>query len=155
MERLLSLKQGDILPLTSDLTPDFLFPIARWHQMPGWNDWDRFRQMKVLQLLKGEWLLQMNIIILLYGSIQLKFKFHDFLEIEFQSQGFATSAPSILLLGLTQFAYPIGWLIALCACLMPYTFLYWDEIGYFLIYLFAYTCLTHTEKDSLKIWRTT
>lgn len=31
-----------------------------------------FRQMKVLQLLKGEWLLQMKIIILLYGSIQLK-----------------------------------------------------------------------------------
>lgn len=29
MERVLSLKQGDILPLTSDLTPDFLFPIPR------------------------------------------------------------------------------------------------------------------------------
>ncbi|KAK7298980.1 hypothetical protein VNO77_46303 [Canavalia gladiata] len=27
--RVLSLKQGDILPLTSDLTPDFLFPIPR------------------------------------------------------------------------------------------------------------------------------
>lgn len=54
--------------------------------------------MKVFQLLKGEWLLQMTIIILLYGSIQFEFKFHDFLEIEFQSQGFATNAPPILLL---------------------------------------------------------
>jgi hypothetical protein len=33
-----------------------------------------------------------------YGSIQFSFKFHDFLEIEFQSQGFATNAPPILLL---------------------------------------------------------
>lgn len=54
--------------------------------------------MKVLQLLKGEWLLQMKIIILLYGSIQFSFKFHDFIDIEFQSQGFATNAPPILLL---------------------------------------------------------
>nr|GFB09853.1 hypothetical protein [Tanacetum cinerariifolium] len=51
-----------------------------------------FRQMKVFQLLKGEWLLQMTIIILLYESIQFEFKFHDFLEIEFQSQGFEDEA---------------------------------------------------------------
>lgn len=54
--------------------------------------------MKVFQLLKGEWLLQMKIIILLYGSIKFSFKFHDFIEIELQSQGFATNAPPILLL---------------------------------------------------------
>ncbi|GJS34303.1 ribonuclease H-like domain-containing protein [Tanacetum coccineum] len=38
--------------------------------------------MKVFQLLKGEWLLQMTIIILFYGSIQFEFKFHNFIEIE-------------------------------------------------------------------------
>lgn len=54
--------------------------------------------MKVFQLLKGEWLLQMKIIILLYGSIQFEFKLNYFIEIEFQSQGFATNAPPILLL---------------------------------------------------------
>ena len=54
--------------------------------------------MKVFQLQKWEWLLQIKIFYLLYGSIQFEFKFHDFLEIEFQSQGFATNAPPILLL---------------------------------------------------------